>query len=167
MSSEKNWLRLEWVQRCASCEGTGLYIGVCERDGAAVVCTTCTGTGRVQMRREYIEFRGRVELPDVKRVYASSCNHVISPSIVPGGVPREVWESNPKSVYERGRENREHSCPAWWHQAINSGKKPYWKECNDALGKSFSECPHYGEKTKCWERLDRELVEIEREGERT
>lgn len=31
---------------CNACKGTGLYVGMAERDGAAVVCYTCKGTGK-------------------------------------------------------------------------------------------------------------------------
>jgi len=30
---------------CDSCDGTGLYTGMCERPGTAVVCVRCNGTG--------------------------------------------------------------------------------------------------------------------------
>jgi len=41
---------------CPSCKGTGLYIGMGERDGAAVVCHTCKGTGCHAFKHEYEEF---------------------------------------------------------------------------------------------------------------
>ncbi|TFG98703.1 hypothetical protein E4H12_05240 [Candidatus Thorarchaeota archaeon] len=31
---------------CDSCNGTGLYVGFMEREGEAVVCISCGGTGR-------------------------------------------------------------------------------------------------------------------------
>lgn len=30
---------------CPACHGTGLYQGMCEQDGCAVVCTKCDGKG--------------------------------------------------------------------------------------------------------------------------
>lgn len=32
------------IIECQACKGTGLYKGMAERDGAAVVCSHCHGT---------------------------------------------------------------------------------------------------------------------------
>jgi len=38
---------LEGECECSACKGTGLYVGMAEREGAAVVCSRCKGTGKV------------------------------------------------------------------------------------------------------------------------
>ena len=53
---------------CPSCKGTGLYVGVCERDGCAVVCTQCKGKGYTTYR--YNDFTGRKIREGIKRVFA-------------------------------------------------------------------------------------------------
>jgi len=35
---------------CDSCGGTGLYSGMCEKKGTAVVCISCDGTGCATIR---------------------------------------------------------------------------------------------------------------------
>ena len=42
------------VIECQACGGTGLYKGMAERDGAAVVCSCCNGTGKTEFT--YNEF---------------------------------------------------------------------------------------------------------------
>ena len=43
---------------CPACHGTGLYQGMCEQDGCAVVCTECGGNvnlGIIDNNNMYIE----------------------------------------------------------------------------------------------------------------
>lgn len=35
---------------CGDCGGTGLYSGMCEKEGTAVVCLRCGGTGCEEIR---------------------------------------------------------------------------------------------------------------------
>ncbi|MFW6024985.1 MAG: hypothetical protein ACOCRX_01455 [Candidatus Woesearchaeota archaeon] len=64
---------------CKSCNGTGIYVGIAERDGAGVVCKTCNGTGCQHYTFEYTPFRSRKKRKDIKRVYLSSYGYCISP----------------------------------------------------------------------------------------
>lgn len=59
---------------CPSCKGTGLYAGICERDGAAVVCTTCGGKGYTTY--SYNEFTGKKVKEGVKRVFQKTCGYI-------------------------------------------------------------------------------------------
>lgn len=45
--------------KCESCGGTGLYQGMCEGKGRAVVCVNCEGTGCVTITYEPFEGRKR------------------------------------------------------------------------------------------------------------
>lgn len=71
--------KIELYIECRSCNGTGVYIGMAERDGAAVVCRTCKGAGKEHFVLEYTEFTGRKLREDVKRVYLSGHGYVIAP----------------------------------------------------------------------------------------
>lgn len=51
---------------CCSCKGTGLYEGFVEREGEAVVCIDCGGSGSV--RDGTIPFVVRRPIPGIKRV---------------------------------------------------------------------------------------------------
>jgi len=52
--------------KCSSCSGTGLYSGMCEGPGKAVVCLDCAGTGRELI--EYEPFVARQPRKDIKTV---------------------------------------------------------------------------------------------------
>lgn len=57
---------------CHSCGGTGLYKGLCEPQGCAVVCVKCNGSGETDQTNPYgksIPFTGRVIRTDIQRVY--------------------------------------------------------------------------------------------------
>lgn len=145
--------------KCSSCGGTGLYVGLAEKDGAAVVCNTCDGTGCEKIVINYTPFDHRIKPSNVLHVFQ------VNPGICIGsggdkklklsdfgGMPFKDWADGkpfpPKS------EDRKFTCPAWWYQSANYEKKPHWDEC---IGYgSFSQCPSFKDKAGCWERFDRE-----------
>ena len=139
---------------CRACKATGLYVGMAERNGAAVVCRECKGTGKQNIVFEWDDFDGKQDPPDgVTRVYATSAGIVSAPDVVPGGVSVAEWKTNPKSVHRIGAEMREHTCPEWWYQSANYALKPDWNECR--LVGQFSKCSHFANKSECWRRFDR------------
>ena len=57
---------------CKACGGTGLYKGFAEKEGCAVVCNQCNGSGFVEKTAS-----GERKLRnDVKRVFAYSIGYV-------------------------------------------------------------------------------------------
>lgn len=54
---------------CRSCRGTGVYSGMCEAKGEAVVCVTCSGTGCERIG--YRPFVGRKRRRGIKTVRKS------------------------------------------------------------------------------------------------
>jgi hypothetical protein len=141
---------------CGSCHGTGLYSGMGEGKGAAVVCHSCKGTGWCES--VFQPFTGRKELPGIKRVYQ------VNPGIRIGkgngfrledfgGMPLANWIAG--EPFKPGMESRAFTCPRWWEQCT-PGPIPGWKECDACLGSSFSQCPHFENKAACWERWDKE-----------
>ena len=152
-------LAVEYDARCEPCEGTGVYVGLAERAGSAVVCHTCKGRGGVVMRHEYSPFDGTRDIRgDVSRVFAHSVG-IVTGGGMAGGASYQEWLRDPAIVKERGRELRAYACPAWWYQIADTGKKPQWEECIPA-GR-FSECPHFCDKAACWERFDAEQAAAE------
>lgn len=147
---------------CQSCKATGLYVGMGERDGAAVVCHTCKGTGKAVHKFEYEDFTGRKRREGVKRVYEVNPGICIGTGktgeyALPdfGGMPYGEWiEDKPFKI---GMENRKFTCPAWWYQTANYDLKPDWDECNSNLGGTFSGCSEFCNKAKCWKRWDKEF----------
>lgn len=138
--------------RCENCRGTGLYVGMAERDGAAIVCHGCKGTGGVL--RTFTLFAKRELRDDVTRVYQRGCGFVIgvNPGVCGlsdfGGVPFAEW--NPEQPFPKGAEDREHTCPYWFH-----GQEWKHKRCDDShAGQRYSDCPHFKYKTNCWALYD-------------
>lgn len=140
------------TQECDACSGTGLYIGMGERDRAAVVCSRCAGEGFYEY--QYKEFTGRKRKLKVVQVYATNPGICATPEAVPGGVPYKEWLKDPESVKQPGAEMREHTCPAWWYQSAAYELVPRWKECI-SMG-AFTRCRHFSIKSRCWERWDKE-----------
>jgi DnaJ-class molecular chaperone len=56
-------------QECDSCSGTGLYSGMCEGRGNAVVCLTCSGRGWYY--HAFIEFTKRKKMRGIKEIRES------------------------------------------------------------------------------------------------
>ena len=153
---------IEFDEKCKSCKGTGLYVGLGERDGAAVVCYTCYGSGKHHVKIEYEDFEGRQKRDAVVRVFE------VNPGICIGigkdkqykladfgGMSYQDWLGGLQ--FDRGMENRKFTCPAWWYQSADYDLKPKWDEC--CACNCFSDCAHFGTKDKCWERFDEEREE--------
>ena len=150
---------IEYDEQCKSCNGTGLYVGLAERNGSAVVCHTCKGTGCHHAKHEYKDFEGRKthkKVIHVVEVNPGICLGVGKDSEFKlsdfGGMSYKDWLGG--KVFEQGMENRKFTCPAWYYQSANYKLKPKWDEC---LGcGTFSGCNHFSNKTECWERFDKE-----------
>lgn len=61
---------------CPACGGTGLYRGIAEGPGAAVVCSRCDGSGCAEV--EYTPFTSRKRRSDVREVYLSRGNFILA-----------------------------------------------------------------------------------------
>lgn len=141
---------------CTLCGGTGLYVGLAERDGAAVVCSSCNGGG--WQESVFSRFTGRKERKNVLRVFETNVGIVIGKGVGIdlsdfGGMPLAEWAAG--KPFETGTENRAYSCPRWWAQCAG-GPAPKWDECNLSLGQSFNKCKHFCNKSACWRRWDHE-----------
>ena len=134
---------------CQSCNGTGLYVGVCERDGCAVVCHTCNGSGMFHHKFKYKLFTGRKLCNKIERVFKNTCGYVHSAKdctnqgrtikFSEGGIKYAEWlaggQPKPmKSLY----------CPKQW-------TNQQWScEMHD-YGSLITECKQYLDKSKCWD----------------
>ena len=150
---------IEFDEMCKSCSGTGLYIGIAERDGAAVVCRKCKGTGCFHFKHEYEPFTERRESEStIRQVYETNPGICIGTGENGeyrlgdfGGMPYQDWLDG--KGFAIGMENRRSTCPAWWYQSANYNLKPSWEECNFGM---FSGCKHFSNKHQCWQRWDLE-----------
>ncbi|MFA5377068.1 MAG: hypothetical protein WC455_15055 [Dehalococcoidia bacterium] len=153
---------LELEAECKTCGASGLYVGMAERDGAAVVCSTCKGTGKQIIKVDYADFEER-KLPAklVARVFEVNPGIVIGEGTTKegkhfnlsdfGGMPFHDWLYG--KPFPEKSEDRNFTCPAWWYQCANYNKKPKWDECGYGI---FSECKHFPSKNRCWNRWDEE-----------
>ena len=138
--------------KCQSCNGTGLYVGMAERDGSAVICSTCKGTGKFHHKFSYEEFTEKNKRDDVKRVFKTSCGFMHTPNdaMVEGkliefsksGVSYKDWlkgdEPLPvKTLY----------CPKMW-----TGQKWNSESCEKhcRLGTLINHCPNRENMSQCW-----------------
>ena len=144
---------VQWSEQCGACEGTGLVSGLLEAAGAAVVCQECKGAGGISKSTTHTPFTIRFPRPDVDRVFECNPGVPLTPQ-TPGGARTEDWEDDPESTKRAGAEAREAVCPAWWYQSADHERKPDWKECGET--DKFRDCPLFDQKTKCWQRFDRE-----------
>jgi hypothetical protein len=142
---------------CDGCGGTGLYVGLGERDGFAVQCHRCSGTGERTLTFGWRDFEGRKARPGVLRVLQTNPGIVagLGNAHTPedfGGMPYTEWRDG--RPFPPGSEMRAFTCPAWWYQSADYARKPDWPECG--FGGRFSDCRHFPDKAGCWSRWDRE-----------
>ena len=152
---------IEFDHECKTCKATGLYVGMAERSGCAVVCQYCNGTGKDHTKIEYDDFENRKPQTDV--VWVVRCNPGICIGVGPneenstltwddfGWMPYEDWAHN--MPFPEKSEMRRWTCPAWWYQCADYDKRPNWDECGCG---AFSSCRHFPTKLSCWARFDRE-----------
>jgi len=144
---------IEFDEKCPSCNGTGLYVGMAERDGYAVICYTCKGTGKHHFTHTYEEFEKREEREDIRGVVQTNPGICLGGNYDFGGMSYQDWKEGKPFII--GMEMRLYTCPSWWYQSADYKKKPEWKECG--WGGSFSDCKHFSTKSICWEKWDKEF----------
>ena len=160
---------IERIVQCKSCSGSGVYVGMCERDGAAVVCHVCEGTGKCNYKFEYQEFTGRKKREDVTRVYKQGYGFVIAPAKISfsrnGGIDMEK-EGVSYDDFLRG-EMPQHikklACPMLADQSACNKIKGFADECDRLhgsclLGTLISQCNNQINRLGCWQRFESETV---------
>lgn len=70
---------------CSSCGATGLYSGMCEGPGRAVICLDCGGTGCQEI--EYKPYEGRKRKRGIQTIQQSRGRFIAGPI---GGGGREM-----------------------------------------------------------------------------
>jgi hypothetical protein len=139
---------------CPSCKGTGLYSGMGERDGAAVICHNCNGNGFINY--EYNEFTGKKVKENVKRVFQSGYGYCISSEDITTKEGKQLNFSKYGCTYqewlngEKPKHIEDLYCP---YIAYNKGmgNEPC-KRCKEgSQGGLISNCIYFEDKSKCWE----------------
>lgn len=149
---------------CPHCGGTGLYQGMAERGGAAVVCYYCHGSGKLHVKHEYTAFTKRKDREGVKRVFKTAGGYGISDLdiITPEG--KEIHFSRFGCSYEDWKKGvaplaiRELHCPLQhFEQGTEEGewlkdKGPCVK--NLSIGGYIPDCSSK-HRAECWEQCDK------------
>lgn len=153
--------KIEFNEECKACKGTGIYSGIGEYNGCAVVCHDCKGTGCFHFVYEYKDFKERRYNKNIRHIYECNPGIKIGESNKFqfsdfGGMSYDDWFIGKK--FTIGMENRKFTCPAWWYQSANYELKPNWSDNHRkciAIG-SFTNCEYYNQKDGCWKRFDKE-----------
>ena len=142
-SNEENSIMAEVLAtECESCQGSGLYIGWAEKDGAAVICSKCGGTGEYWMH--YTPFTGRKERPEVvRRIWKKNTGWRITPDNSEGSMTLDEWKDNPDAINLPENAMQDKACPAVWYYDY-----PF-DQCNKVM--RFDHCPWWHSKEKCWQ----------------
>jgi hypothetical protein len=152
-------MRIEIDEVCSFCDGTGIYVGMAERDGYGIVCNKCSGTGGYRFVHEYEHFKNRKVRSDVNRVLQCNPGIVVGSNLDFGGKSYIEWLEN--GYFESGSEMRKFTCPAWWFQTANYKQKPEWEQC--IISGTFSGCKEFLNKKRCWEIYDKEHNQTEKQ----
>ena len=146
---------IELEVNCPSCNGTGLYHGLAERDDCAVVCSRCDGIGMTIVH--YTKFVGRVKREDIERVFPGAFGYVHSHKDVTVETGEVLHFSKYGCTYAewlKGAEPKpmeELYCPYMFDNQ-GSGNEPFL-ECKDRKwGEHISSCVHFKDMKECWER---------------
>ena len=152
---------------CQSCGGSGIYSGIGERDGAAVICYTCKGTGCEDYYFEYNDFIERKKKKGVKRVYLNSYGYCIAPKPLElekaDGTKQLVDFSKEGVSYKEFCEGKKPkhietmACPMMADQSACHDIKyftDYCNELNDGWVSYIPECKNQCNKAECWTRFN-------------
>lgn len=158
--------KIEMEIQCKSCGGTGVYVGMAEREGAAVVCSSCNGTGKCWYAFEYEEFTGRKKKDGVTRVYKSSYEFVIAPKKIRFENLGEIDLSEEGVDYadflagSMPGHIKSLVCPMLADQGACHSIEGFVDECGrldgqgSLIGRFLSSCAYQRNKATCWERFE-------------
>lgn len=147
---------------CQSCDGTGVYVGMGERDGAAVVCYICEGTGCQKYHFTYVPFTKRKINEKAERVFIKGYGYCVGTKPITlsngtfvdfskEGVSYKEFLSGkmPKHIKHMG-------CPMMADRGACQNKKGFVAKCNKKNDGYLNHIPSckYKDKVKCWERFE-------------
>lgn len=154
---------IELQIECPSCNGTGVYVGVAERNGASVICTKCNGAGAYQFKYTYNDFTGLKKRDDVTRVYKSGYGYFIAPGQIKFG--ENLIDMDQEGIsYSEFLDGKfpDHitslACPMLADQGACHDIKGFVDKCNELNGgwiNRIADCKNQPNKTDCWTRFKR------------
>lgn len=155
-------MNIEMTIECDACHGTGVYVGIAERDGAGVICTKCQGSGAFLYKLIYNEFTGRKTRDDVKRVYKSGYGYVIAPTVINfnGKTIDMQGEGVSYEDFCRGvmpKHIKSLACPMSSDQSACHKINGFIDQCMEIHGGLISiitKCKGQHDKAACWKRFE-------------
>jgi hypothetical protein len=160
---------IEFDEQCNACKGTGIYVGIAERDRCGIICRDCKGTGKVHFVHEYEEFTGIIKRNDVDIVVEDS--HGIT-------IDKEYSRRFKRLTYRDWLMGKPFEidmtfvtgslCPIRWLQSIGLEKKKeihHKKYCRTIAGQ-FSDCSLFSNQQQCWKiynELENQLQQLNKE----
>jgi len=161
--------KIEMEIECPSCKGTGVYTGIGEHDGAAVVCYRCNGTGKYHYSYTYIPFTKRRKRKNIKRVYLSSYGYCIAPHEIDFDKIGKIDLSKEGVSYEefiKGKKPKhieQFGCPMLADQSACHDIKGFTDIChdkdhNDGWVSMITHCKYYPNKANCWVRFNKGVI---------
>ena len=161
--SYEDWKKQIIVEcECEECGGTGLYTRNSTYDGAAFVCLSCDGTGKIEI--SYIKFEGRKEKEGIIRVFEKDFGNTVygKDTDVDGklirfskyGCSYEDWKKGVKLI-----PIEELHCPFIHYNcsAFGSLEKTPCSRCIDGVSnKGWAyDCTYFSDKAECWKEWHR------------
>jgi len=154
---------LQGKVECDKCGGTGLYVGIAEKNGSAVICMCCNGTGNVNLKKEYKKFKSLKEKKNVKRVFKNSGGYILSSEDTQTEKGNIITFSKYGCTYKEWLEGKipkpieSLHCPCiHTNQNMQNPKhkayKLYIEKCHNSLSFTISDCKHFKNKEECWKR---------------
>ncbi len=155
--------KIEMQIECPNCGGTGLYQGMGEGNGAAVICHTCNGTAKKTFKYSYNEFTGRKIRKGVHRVYLSGMGYKIATGKLnfANGIGEIDMDKEGVSYAEfLNGKMPEHikrlGCPMTADQGACHEIKGFVNKCEELNGGwigRITSCKYQPNKLECWERF--------------
>lgn len=154
---------VEMKIECPACRATGVYQGMGEGKGAAVVCRQCEGTGAYEYKYSYNDFNGMKPAQNVERVYLSGYGYKIAAGKIPFHDHGEIDMDLEGVSYEefQAGEMPGHiktlACPMLADQGACHKLDGFIDECmeiNEGWIGSISNCKGQCKKFQCWKRFE-------------
>ncbi len=152
---------LEYDAMCEHCKGTGLYSGMAEGPGAAVVCKVCGGEGSVHRIVKWeLPPKEKIRRADIERVYQTNPGIGIGKTEDLslddfGGMPYDDWYAG--KPFPPRSEMRRFTCPKWWLQSCGENRDLPFCDlsfCDFVTGGLFPRCRRFKKKADCWKKYD-------------
>ena len=155
--------KIEMTIECPACGGTGIYSGMGEGEGVAVICYKCDGTGAYRYSYTYNDFTGRKEKNGVKRVYLKGSSYKLGLGKInfSNGIGEIDMDKEGISYSEfltggKPTHIKKLECPMLADQGACHDIEGFTDECNRLNGGWCSylpKCKNQHNKDQCWERF--------------